>query len=157
MVEINGKIFRRSFPIGYLFHPDPFDTTSNSDSIIDLFLILFSIYSQRKSYLVVKNEGLEIYWRKDNFIIIGWDKVLRLERKRRYGVLLDMLYFDLDKSIFKKNDKLLFLTEGIKKKYYEIENKNYYCIPLQAYQGWANGQLMEELNKHIPEIFSYQK
>jgi hypothetical protein len=153
-----GIVFKRRFPLGYLFHINPFtrycaeryDSSPESwGQTLFIIGVLAGMYESHRSYLRVGPAGLEIYWHPGNAIEVAWQEVIRLERKRHWGVIQsDLLY--VDRPIFTDKRKPIFLTEKIKEHF----EKQRLGIPLRLYNGWPNGQLEEELNKYIPQIIA---
>lgn len=154
----SGTTFKRRFPLGYLFHINPFTRhcDGNYDSspascgqILFIIVVLSEMVASHKSYLRVGPTGLEIYWHPGNTIKVDWKEVIRLERKRHFGVIpSDVLY--VDRPVFTETTKPIFLTRQAKE-YYEKQKLG---IPLRLYNGWPDGQLKEELTKYIPQIIA---
>lgn len=152
----SGMVFKRRFPLGYLFHINPFTRyfTGYYDSsppscgqLLFIFEILIEMHASHKSYLSVRPAGLEIYWHPGNSITVDWDEVIKLEKKRYLGIFrTDLLY--VDRPVFAEGHKPIFLTKKIKE---HFENQRL-AIPLHFYHGWPNGRLHEEFNKYVPQI-----
>lgn len=152
------NIFRRKFPLGYFLHYDPYNFlfSSNYDSsppscgqILFIFELLSIFLRAHKSYLKIDATGLLLYWHPNQTLIVKWEDVLWLERKRIFSVFpCDELF--IDRPVFLGEHKHIYLTEKTKK-YFE---KKKFSIPLHLYVGWPNGKLEAELMKFIPKIIS---
>ncbi|MGB8983983.1 MAG: hypothetical protein WCC12_19090 [Anaerolineales bacterium] len=154
----NTNIFRRRFPLGYLLEHNPFflnrqhpHGSTSEAACCGQFLfslgVLQHVYFTAESYLKTGPGGLELYWHGYGGISVGWQEILRLERKQILGLFpYETLY--VDRPIFMTKIKPIYLSPGIKEK---MEKKRL-GIPLRCYMGWPHGELAHELVKYIPQI-----
>ncbi|MBN1429092.1 MAG: hypothetical protein JXB07_11955 [Anaerolineae bacterium] len=150
-------VYRKAFPLGYLLHlfrDYYFEAAGHTDAsgcgrIFIVFYLLIAFRNAHHSYLKITPTGMELCWHPYKLLTIGWDEVLRLERKKWLGVLPDDRLY-VDRPVYALL-KPMYLTEKARK---HFESKKF-AIPLRQFQGWPDGELAEDLRRYIPGIVSY--
>jgi hypothetical protein len=159
IADQQSRIFSRKFPLGYLLHGHPLRGHIHGDydsspagcgQFVFSLVLLRDFYRSHRSYLKTDPAGLEIYWHPNYTIQVGWQEVLRFEKKMCFGMIpYEVLY--VDRPIYPKELPVIYLSKSIKER---VENMRL-GIPLRCYQGWPNGDLERELQKYIPQVMDH--
>jgi hypothetical protein len=153
-------IHRRRFPQGYFLDGNlrgylavPFVDSTTSHSGCGTILLFGELYRWihplRNSHLKTAVSGVELFWYPNTRLSIGWNEILRLKCERILGLFpSDVLVVDRPMYPEEFKTRAVFLTPGIRR---TLESKKME-IHLQAYEGWPEGKLRDEMEKYIPDI-----
>ncbi|MBN1312565.1 MAG: hypothetical protein JXB30_14210 [Anaerolineae bacterium] len=152
------RIYRKKFPLGYLLHlfrdyyfeAAGYTDVSGCGRVFIVFYLLIAFRNAHRSYLKITPTGMELCWHPYKLLTIGWDEVLRLERKKWLGSFPDdRLYVDRPPLVY-GGGQPIFLTESARKHF----ESQMFAIPLRQFQGWPDGKLAADLKQYIPDILT---
>lgn len=143
--------YHKRIPRALLTHIYPLPYFDTHTEGLFWFIVFLSFYlpSVFRSRLVVRPEGLELFYWPSERISVRWEEVLEIRRKRVLGMLeYDILILDRPFPTF----GIRMVGPGEPQR----QRSHRAFVPLSDFVGWPDGALAADLRRFAPRLFPEQ-